>query len=426
MENAVTYGDIIPFKMGVDRVFQINHPKYIEEILLTRHKEFRKASNHKRFREVLGDGLLTSNGSKWKQDRQRIQPVFRRDLVEGPYLRSIISASIKLKNKWEYTGCKSGQVNVTEDMARLTLSILFDTIFGSEISEKELDEVDKAIKIFMDYVGLPRVFPAVDLNKVFFRPNYRNLHKVRESLKELIRDIYKRELKHPSSRINMMRLLIDSVSNDAGRFTFEDIYDHTITMFFAGYETTATMLQWAWLCLDQNPNVQEELLSKIEGLDPSDSDYWESLNKIEYLDAFIKEVMRLYPSFWATTRAPNSVINLGDQRISPFHTLLLPQHVMHRHPRFWDNPDIFDPDRFLEKNSTKIVNGSYFPFSLGHRKCIGYRLAEMEAKIIIATLLPSFVLKRDLSRSYELKPIISLRLEEDLVMQISKRKNSSA
>lgn len=422
MNNAVSYGDIIPFRMGIDSVLQINHPSLIEEILRIKHKRFKKASNHQRFREVLGDGLLTSNGEKWKKDRQRLQPVFKRDLIEGIYFQKVQKVGEALTEEWGQKASAGAAVNVTEDMARATLKIMLHTIFGERVSEADVLQIDSAIREFMDYVGLPRLLPNVDVNKLVGTSKYRDLKKTRGELKKLVKRLYFDELGAPSDEPNMMKLMIFALQNDEDSFCFEDLYDHSITMFFAGYETTATLLQWAWHCLEQNPCVETKLLEELSSLDSLSQFSFQAIDGFPYLDAFLKETMRLYPSFWATTRASIEIENLGGMEIRPSQTLLLPQYVMHRHPRFWDNPEEFKPERFLSERQMHIVPGSYFPFSIGHRKCVGYRFAEMEAKVLISMLLPIFRLREGGERSYELKPIISLRLEEDLIMRLQYRK----
>lgn len=251
-DNAQLYGDIIPFRMGFSRCIQLNHPDLISHVLISNHKNYRKGDNHDRFREVLGDGLLTSMGNKWKRDRQMIQPAFKKDVVETTYAQAVTDVVAEIYDKWLEAAKNNKVVNVTSDMAFLTLKVILITMFGSQVSNEEVQKIDHAIKSFMDYVGIPRPIPSVDLNKYLHPQKYKQIKALRDELKSYVKIIYEREKESPSPTINMMQLLIQAHSEKGEEFSFEEIYDHSITMFFAGYETTATLLQWAWFCLDNN------------------------------------------------------------------------------------------------------------------------------------------------------------------------------
>jgi cytochrome P450 len=428
-DNAINYGDIVPFHVLGQKVIQINHPDLVRYVLMENHKNYQKNRGYIRFESVLGKGLLTSNGEKWRRDRQRIQPMFKRELIETYYFNVVNEVSEKYKQRWlKLTEHGKAEINITWEMAAITLEIIVRLIFGKDnLSEEQVNSLHHSYEIFLRYLAKNRFIPEIDLRKVFLTPQYIEFNREVKKVYALVSSlIEKNRANLLSDKYNMLALLVEAQKQDPENFSDQDIREHTVSMVFAGFETTSILMQWIWYALDQRPDIANKLRTEITTKAPctatadSSSLTYEAVGHMDYLTMVFKESMRLYPPLWAVGRAPVNDDWLGDFKIKRGVMVLIPLLIMHRHPNYWDEPNAFIPERFLPENEAKIDEGLYFPFSQGARKCSGYRLAEMEAKVIFTKLLPLFKVKAVNILGNDFDPSISLKIKQPLKVQISR------
>lgn len=428
-DNARRYGDIIPFSMFGRKVVQVNHPELVRYVLMENHKNYYKSKGYIRFESVLGQGLFTSNGDKWKRDRQRIQPMFKREQIEGYYFDVVNEVSEKYKKRWlSLTERGAAQINITREMAAITIEIVVKLLFGKgNLDEATIASIHHSYAVFMAYLKKARILPKVDLGAVFHTAAHAQFRKEIDNIEAILNsllDQYKSGT--ATDKYNMLALLYAAQQQDPEHFTEQDIRDQSISMVFAGFETTSLLMQWLWYVLDAHPQVAERLRADVTAHAPDTAKEdsagitFEQIARMDVLGAAINETMRLYPPIWMNGRAPVEDDRLGDYRIERGTVVLLPQFVMHRHPRWWDAPEEFRLERFLNGNEEKIDSGLFFPFSLGPRKCIGYRLAEMEARLVLAKLVPLFRVRALNASGNALDPGISLKLSQPLMAEITR------
>lgn len=429
MQNAQTYGDIVPFHIMGMKMLQLNHPELIRYVLMENHKNYYKSDVYIRFESVLGKGLLTSNGDKWRRDRQKIQPMFKREEVEGYYYAIVNEVSEKYKQRWlKLTESGAAEINITSEMAAITIEVILKSIFGKDnLDESAIRSLHHSYGVFIEYLKDLRLLPRVDMRRLFQTPAYHRFYKELvnvESILKGLKEKYRREA-FPDKN-NMLALLIEAQKEDPQNFSERDIRDHSVSMVFAGYETTSILMQWMWYVLDSRSDVVEALRTDLRKCascvftEDSSSLSYEQVEKSQYLTAFFKETMRLYPPFWGTSRQNLKEDWYGDYRVPAGTVVILPQIVMHRSPRLWDNPNAFVPERFSPENEAKIHPGAYFPFSLGPRKCSGFKMVEMEAKTIFAKLLPMFTVTALNTINNGLEGSISLKLDKSLIASLKR------
>ena len=419
---AREYGDFIPFTIMGKKVIQVNHPALVRQVLVDNHKNYYKSNTYERFEAVLGLGLLTSNGDKWKRDRQKIQPMFRREQVEGYYFQVIRQVCEKYKQRWlELTQNGPAQIDLSYEMACITIEVILRALYGKDnLDEQTIRALHKSYSVFLDYLQHPRTFPKVDLCKTFRMPSWREFDREVRFVEGVL-DSMARQYRGnvAADKFNMLALLIEAQKQDPENFTEKDLRDHCVSMVFAGFETTSTAMSWIWYALDGAPRavdtLVEELRARVGELTVA------QLEAMPYLDAVLRETMRIHPPFWVTSRRPVQDDFFGSYRVEKDTVVLLPQIIMHRHPRWWENPNAFLPERFLNGALDQVDPGLYFPFSQGPRKCSGYRFAELEAKTAFATLLPhfSFTLLNSIGNHYD--PGISLKPQQHLMAEIRRR-----
>ncbi len=420
IRNATNYGDLIPFYVGQNLALQINHPDLIEHITVKNHKNYRKGDNYIRFEDYLGKGILTSYGNKWKKDRQMLQPSFNRELIEGFYAETALDVISDIEKKWTQDSNQHNEVNTTVDMSYYTINVALRTLFGNEITDEQIITLDTSTRHVLEFTGLPRMFPRHNTNKIKKPFLYVKASKAAKFINDFVREMSDKNDKD-SGRNNILSIMQKARYEDGSAFTHHDLMDQAITMIFAGYETTASLLQWIWFTLAKHPDTQNKLREEIaSNIKDAENLTFQEVSKLEYLDQVFCECARLYPSLWGSTRAPLEDDIIGGYKVKAGTTMLIPTIALHRHPKWWEQPEDFIPERFTKEKKAQIHNGIYLPFSLGPRKCIGAKFAEMEIKMILAKLLPKFEVTAVPGQTIKLKPVISLRNEKDLMVYVRK------
>jgi cytochrome P450 len=312
-------------------------------------------------------------------------------------------------------------------MAKITTEVILRSIFGHNISDATVASLHNSYDVLIKYLQSIRVIYNVDLRKMLRHPAYFSFKKELDNIDAQIKclcDQYRSS--GQSDKYNMLSLLIEAQKADPENFSERDIRDHAVSMVFAGFESTSILMQWLWYVLDDRADIANKLRYDIIKNAPSTSSYdsselsFDEIRKMEYMPLVIKETMRLYPPFWMIGREAINEDNFGDFKVKKGATIVISQLGMHRHPKYWNNPNSFIPERFLPENEKKIDDGIYFPFLHGGRKCSGYMFVDMEAKTIIAKLLPLFTVTALNKLDNSLKPGISLKLKKPLMVEIDR------
>jgi len=429
LKNAATGGDIIAFNVAGQKTIILNHPDLIRHVMIDNHRNYKKNSAYIRFESAGGLGLLTSHGDKWKRGRQKIQPLFNRERIVGNNYQLVNEVSEKFKQKWLAQLDRSGtfEVDILSEMASLTTEVIMKTVFGSKMSADMVDELHNAFDVMIDYLKNIRIIAKIDMRKFFRTPGNARFQKALNTVDRIIRDLsdefHRGETQDKNS---MFSLLLEARKNDPDYFDDKEIRDQCVTMLFAGFETTSVLIHWMWYVIDGHPNVKAKLREEIGHLAPctlaqnSSALSYDAVSRMDYLTAFCRETLRLYPSFWVIGREPLEDDIWGDFKVKKGTAIGLPQFVMHRHPKWWDRPEECLPERFLPLNEVEFDQGIYFPFAHGPRKCSGYMFAEMEAKTIMAKLVPFFDVTCLNKEGNPLAAGMSLKLLHPLKVRISR------
>ena len=392
-------------------------------------KNYKKSKGYIRYESALGLGLITSSGEKWKRDRQKIQPMFKRELIEGYYYEVVSAVAEKYKERWlKLTENGTAEIDLSQEMAAITIEVVLKVIFGKDnLDEATVASLYKSSVVLMEYVKSQRLLPKVDMRRMLrtaaSKAFQRELLNVETLLAHFSAQYRAGAL---TDKYNILALLIEAQKEYPDSFSERDIRDHSISMVFAGFETTSLLMQWMWFVLDGRPEIEEKACADILAAAPnaatdSMSITYEQTGKMDYLFAVIKETMRVYPPFWVISREAVEDDMLGDYKIEKGTTIVLPQIIMQRHPKWWVDPNAFIPERFLDGNEEKIDDGCYFPFSQGPRKCSAYKFAEMEGRLVFTKLLPLFRVKVINAVGNGFNPGISLKPQYSIRAQISRR-----
>jgi cytochrome P450 len=402
---AREYGDVARCKAGPQSIYLISHPDYVRDVLVTHNARFKKGRALQRAKRLLGEGLLTSEGDFWRRQRRLAQPAFHRERIAA-YARVMVEYAEQTSASWH----DGRALDISSEMMRLTLAVVGKTLFDAEV-ESDADEVGAALTEVMnlfDYLMLP--FSEL-LEKLPLPPQRRFL-RARAKLDSVIYRIIEERRREGRDRGDLLSTLLHAVDEEGDRtgMTDEQLRDEVMTLFLAGHETTANALTWAFYLLAQNPEAEsrlhEELDAVLEGGRPPNAEDYAALR---YTEMVVSETMRLYPPAWAVGRLALEDHEVGGFAIPRGSLVLLSQYVTHRDPRFFPDPERFDPERWTPEARSARPQFSYFPFGGGPRRCIGEGFAWTEAVLILATLARRWRLRLIPGRTVEAQARITLR-----------------
>jgi len=405
LSEVSAYGPVAHFRIGRQDVFLLSDPAGIEDVLVTHAASFRKGRALERARRTLGDGLLTSEGAVHLRQRRLVQPAFHKARVAG-YAESMTRAALAMRERWQ----PDVPLDLSGEMNRLTLAIVSDTLFGAQVgNDSDTARVQQAITDVMEMFDLVLV-PFADWLVHLPLPRMRRFRAAQRALDEVIYGIIAARRAADEDRGDLLSMLLraQDMEGASGGMTDRQLRDEVITLFLAGHETTANALTWTWVLLGRHPEVEQHLHREIDdvlrGRVPSADD----LPQLPYTRAVVSESMRLYPPAWTMGRRAVVDYRWDGHRIPAGSLILMSQWVVHRDPRFWPEPDRFDPQRWLSEAKAH-PRFAYFPFGAGNRVCIGEGFAWTEAMLVLATIAQRWRLTLDPTHPIEPLPLITLR-----------------
>ena len=414
---AREYGDIVRFHVMMQERILLNRPDLINQVLVIQHNKFHKSELTRRITvRMLGQGLLISEGEFWRRQRRLAQPAFHRGRIND-YASTMLEIAEARVGGW-----RDGEArNIGQEMTSLTLDIAVRTLFGTTLPE-EAHGVGQAMTFLMRY-SLRRQRLPFRIPENWPTPSNRRANRELEFIGSLVyRIISERQAEGNSGRHNdLLALLMGAMDEDGTQMTPQQLHDEAMTLFLAGHETTAQMLSWTWFALSQNPQVEARLHEELDGVLGRRPIAAADFPRLPYLQAVMNEVLRLYPPAYIMAREVIEPCEVGGYMMRPKATIIFSQWVMQRDPRFFDDPEAFRPERWLDGLIDRLPAGAYFPFGDGPRRCIGQGFALLEAAIVIATLARRFRFRLASGAEIIPEPLVTLRPRHGIPMTLHAR-----
>lgn len=358
----------------------LSHPDDILHILKQNTANYTKGRSTKALKRIIGNGLITSEGNFWRNQHKLIRPVMNVKSIMD-FCHSMDEVTAKFLKE-----TPDGVHDSLELMNKLAWRIILKTLFGQESNEK-LDSWLHDVLFLMDEI-VRKTRAIVPFPNWLPTERNRKFKEVMTNFDEFIYGLIK-ERKEGKPRRDLLQLLIDARDEDGqGVMSDQQIRDEALTFLFAGHETITNSMTWALILLAQNQEYYSRLVQESDAFFKSKN--FEELNNAPWISACLDEVMRLNPPVWVLMREAQGADQLGDLTINPKTNVVLAAFLTHNSKDFWEKPERFYPERFLPENKKSIKPGSYFPYGLGPRGCIGNYFATFESKIILAHLIRSF------------------------------------
>jgi cytochrome P450 len=410
------FGDIAYYRVGPLRVYQLNHPDLARQILVEQPERFQKPRLIKRaFRPLAGNGLFTSDGALWRQQRKLMQPAFHHKQLTS-YADVMVAHTLRMLDSW-----RVGEVReIGTEMTRLTFGIVVKSLFGADLTPGSQD-IAPLMADLLDATNqrVNSVFPIPD-----WVPTPRNIRE-RHALGRLdamLHEMITRRRSSSAEGTNLLSALLASVDTDDGsRMSDQQLRDEMMTLFLAGHETTANALTWTWYLLAQHPDVENRLSEEICSALPERTPTVADFPNLPYSEMVIREAMRLYPPAPGFTREPLDNVNLGGYQVPKGSLIIVSTYALHRDPRFFPDPEFFNPERFAPGWEGRIPRYAYLPFGGGPRVCIGNGFAMMEARLVLSTVAARYRLQLEPNQRVAPMQLVTLRPRNDIRMRLCKR-----
>lgn len=410
MNAARDFGDLPYFKLATYDAYLVNHPDFVREIMVTNQGNFTKSRALQRAKVLLGEGLLTSEGQFHLRQRRLAQPAFHRDRLAG-YAAVMSDYAVRCRDRWT----AGSTLEVSEEMMRLTLAVVGKTLFSADV-ESEAPEIGEALTVVLKMFRLLMMPFSEYLDKLPL-PMIRRFQKARDRLDKTIYGLIRERRKSGEDSGDLLSmLLLAQDEDDGGRMTDTQVRDEALTLFLAGHETTANALTWTWYLLSQNPGCEARLHQELDSVLADRTPEMSDLPRLRYAEMVFAEAMRLYPPAWAIGRMSKEPFELGGVQIGAKNICILSPYVTQRDPRWFPNPDQFDPERWTPEARDSRPKFSYFPFGGGARVCIGERFAWMEGVLILSTLAQKWRLRLSPDQRVAPLPLITLRTKYGMKM----------
>jgi cytochrome P450 len=410
------FGDVVKFKTVFGfSWYLVTDPTGIERVLQANQANYRKAPiMTSALSLVIGNGLVISEGDFWRRQRRLMQPAFHRQRL-ALLAETMQDSAAGTAERWEASFIKNGEpFEVTREMTDLTIKIAARTLFGADVSADSARFAD-ALQTALAHVNFKMMYPFAVLDYVPTGRN-RRFKEAMKTLDEVVRKIIAERRHSQADKGDLLSMLMLARDEETGEaMTDAQLRDEVLTLLIAGHETTASALSWMWLLLAKNKESFGILRAELDEVLAGKPVTLDALPRLPYTRAVFDETQRLYPPAWGIPRQAVAADEIGGYRIEAGKMVVVSQYIAHRHPAFWENPEKFEPARFLPENSNNRPLFAYFPFGGGARKCIGNHFALMEAQIITATIAQKFAPEfadddPDVDPTFALRPKNGLRL----------------
>jgi cytochrome P450 len=419
-ENAREYGDIVGFRLGRNAAYQVNHPDLVRELLVAHAPDHLRGPVMQRARAVMGNGLLTSEEPAHGEQRRALRPLFHRQRLAA-YAEIVEQAVEATCSRWS----DSDEIDVRSEMLQLSLEVVGRSLFGADLRDEtqRIAEAVNASMLMMNTVFFPWPDLLLRLPLAPMRRFRRGLAHLDRIIDRLMVDA---ERGQPDGHDGIAGWLSRHATDTNGLSPAQrrQIRDECVTFLLAGHETVANALTFALLLVAQNAAVADRIADEAAAAEAQPA--IDRLDGLPYARAVLAEAMRLFPPVWILARQTKTPSTIGPHAIATGSIVFVCQWLVHRDPRFFDDPLRFTPERFLESGGGSRSDGrrlchAYFPFGAGSRQCIGEGFAWMEGTLALAAVARRWRLRLISAPDPPLAAALTLRPASKVVISVTTR-----
>ena len=411
------YGDTFRFYFGgVKEAIVTTNPVVIQHVLKTNSENYHKSHiQKKRMGHFLGKGLLTTEGDAWKTQRRLIQSGFERKQLE--VLSSIMQDSLAESLREFDKDARLGPVDIYPLMMKITFAMVGKSLFGAKLKEEDIDLISEAILTVQEFMVRQTIQPY--LNPWFSVSGEQRRHEEMTARAFAILGDYIRRRREEEPGHDLLQILMDARYSDGSAMSDDLVVSESMQLLVAGHETSSNALSWTLYLLSKHPDCVERIRDEFDCVLGDKPLGFSDVPKFEFTTQVINEALRLYPPFWMVDRMALADDRAGDVDIPRGSTVVVFIYGTHHSPRYWENPESFDPERFSKANEKQHTPFAHLPFGAGPRGCIGGNYAMLQMLMILSVLLRKYDLQLVPGQTIEPRPMVILRPEHGIRMSFT-------
>jgi cytochrome P450 len=411
--------DIVHFRFAGRSTYVLRNPEYVDHVLHEAADRYRKSIEYEMLRAVVGLSLFTDEGESWRRHRMLLSPVFAKRHLVG--LTDLMIDPIEAFMARLDDGADEIELIMSRAMTELTLDVVGSALFGQGMAELArrigpavtggLRAAERGARVMM--VTNPpwwlfRAWAAFLHRAPLLPPQLKRVQAIMRTVDETVWKVVRERQADPGEGGDLLGLLLSVRDESGAKLPLRRVRDETTTFMLAGHETTANALSWMWYLLALNTGARQRLLDEVDSALAGRRPTAEDLPTLPWTTACFQEAMRMFPPAWAIPRTAIEDDEVDGHRIPKGSSILIPIHALHHDPRFWPDPERFDPTRFVGEASRGRHRSAYLPFGGGRRICIGSSFALMEGTLVAAIMSQRFVY--DVAPGHTVEPEATLTL----------------
>ncbi len=410
--------DIVRFRCGGRRFVSISHPDYVDHVLHAARLKYVKSDEYEPIRATAGVNLLTDEGDSWAAHRGLLNPTFARR-----HLNDIVDLMIDPITDIADGLADRTRFDIHQTMVEATLRVVANSLFSQDFGPLVQSMNDLATRGLrhaekLERLGLwglmPRpVYDALNwcvFSGVRMPPPLRDMQDIVLTLDAAVNAVIDHRLAHADGSADFLNVLLRA---DGGRWPRRRVRDEALTFMLAGHETTANAMSWFWYLMARNTGARERMLAEIDDVLGGRRPTADDLGRLPWTSACLQESQRYFSAVWVIARRAVADDMIGNHHIRRGTTVAIPIHHIHHDPRWWHDPEAFDPNRFLVADRSR-PRSAYLPFGGGRRICIGQSFALMEMVLIAAIMSQRYVFDLDPGHPVEPEATLTLRPKHGL------------
>jgi cytochrome P450 len=361
--------------------------------------------------DIVGDGLLTTDGNFHHWHRRLLQPAFSRRRVEN-YAGLIIQYTKEMVERWQ----PGVQIDIAHDLQALILRMTVKMLVDVDVLNDSTELGYIIDGLLGSSIGLLEGLLNLQIDLPFMPYGKRMAFKRKADA--YIYNLIDQRLVDRRDAGDILSILLQAMDGHEGTMTKQHVRDELVSLTAAGHETTTNTLAWTFYVLSEHPTILERVLTELQVVLGEHDPQADDLPRLAYLDWVVKESMRLYPSAWTQGRRAVEAFDLDGYHFPAGTMIMFSQWVLHRLPDVWDDPEVFRPERWDPASAQKVPQWAYFPFGGGSRICMGMPLAQLQVRLVLATILQRYIPRRVPGHPVTALPLITLRLKHGLRVQL--------
>lgn len=412
---AREHGDLVRLRFLGKRILFVNHPDYIADVLVANHRNVVKGVTRRSDQRLLGQGISLSEGDAWRHERRLMQPTFHRERIEA-YAKDVVTLAERLRESWHADETR----NVYVEMGKLTMAVVGKTLLGIDFENEAADLADALASVVACREAHARSVSML-LPDQFLTPMNLRVRFVRRRVDAILQRVIDRRRFSDGQRDDLLAALLRSPDDSGQPMTDQQVKDEVVTMFVGGHETVANLLTWTWYLLSRHPDVEARLLGEIDAALGDRTPTAADLPRLPYAGQVVAEALRLYPPAAVLTREATSDFAIGGYPVARGTEIVVSPWVIQRDPRYFRDPETFDPDRWSNGLASRLPRFAYFPFGGGPRLCLGRSFATMETLLVLAVIAQRFRLELVSGAPVVPDPVPTLHPKNGLPMIVRSR-----